>query len=33
MRELHHLQQFADATFEGIVIHRDGVILYANTAY
>jgi diguanylate cyclase len=33
IRELHRLQQFADATFEGIVIHRDGLIVYANTAY
>jgi PAS domain S-box-containing protein len=33
LRELHHLQQFADATFEGIIIHRDGVIVCANTAY
>jgi diguanylate cyclase (GGDEF)-like protein/PAS domain S-box-containing protein len=32
-RELHNLQQFADATFEGIVIHRNGTIVYANTAY
>jgi diguanylate cyclase (GGDEF)-like protein/PAS domain S-box-containing protein len=31
-QELRHLRQFADATFEGIVMHRDGTIRHANTA-
>jgi diguanylate cyclase len=32
-RELFRLRQFANATFEGIVIHRDGAIVHANAAY
>jgi diguanylate cyclase (GGDEF)-like protein/PAS domain S-box-containing protein len=31
-RELRHLRQFADATFEGIVIHHNGIIRHANAA-
>jgi methyl-accepting chemotaxis protein len=30
--ELRHLEQFADAAFEGLVLHREGTILYANAA-
>jgi diguanylate cyclase (GGDEF)-like protein/PAS domain S-box-containing protein len=32
-RELDRLRQLADATFEGIVIHRDGTIIDVNAAF